>query len=98
MGLWPTQGMKIADNLRLCPSPVTAAVVSAPLPFVIPSEAEGSAVQRTPLGNVFSTDRSEVEDLELGVRRFARGRIKPPAALDGVAFRESGPMIPCSGV
>src|ERR1700679_1215045 len=53
MGLWPTQGMKIADNLRLSPSPVTAAVVSAPLPFVIPSEAEGFAVQRTPLGTVF---------------------------------------------
>jgi hypothetical protein len=38
MGLWPTQGMKIADNLRLCPSPITAAEVSATLPLVIPSE------------------------------------------------------------
>jgi hypothetical protein len=35
----------IADNLRpLCPSSVTAAEVSASLSFVIPSEAEGSAV------------------------------------------------------
>jgi hypothetical protein len=36
--------MKIADNLRLCPSPATAAEVSTAFPFVIPSEAEGSAV------------------------------------------------------
>jgi hypothetical protein len=53
MGLRPTQGMKIADNLRLCPSPIAAAKVSGTLPFVIPSEAEGSAVQRTFRGNVF---------------------------------------------
>jgi hypothetical protein len=45
----PTQGDEIADDLRLCPSPVTAAAVSATLPFVIPSEAEGSAV--LPVGN-----------------------------------------------
>jgi len=32
--------MKIADNLRLCPSPVTTAEVSAALPFVIPSAAD----------------------------------------------------------
>jgi len=32
-----------------------ALVGSAAVPFVIPSEAEGSAVQRTRLGNVFST-------------------------------------------
>jgi hypothetical protein len=30
--------MRIADSLRLCPSLVTAAKVSAALPFVIPSE------------------------------------------------------------
>jgi hypothetical protein len=29
--------MKIADSLQLCPSPVTAAEVSAALPLVIPS-------------------------------------------------------------
>jgi hypothetical protein len=39
--------MKIADQLRLCPSPVMAAEVSATLSFVIPSEAEGSAVLST---------------------------------------------------
>jgi hypothetical protein len=33
--------------------PLTAAEVNATLPFVIPSEAEGSAVQRTSRGNVF---------------------------------------------
>jgi hypothetical protein len=32
----PPKEMKIADNLRLCPSHVTAAKVSATLPFVIP--------------------------------------------------------------
>jgi hypothetical protein len=36
MGLWPTQRDEIADNLRLFPSPITAAEVSATLPFVIP--------------------------------------------------------------
>jgi hypothetical protein len=39
------KGLKIADSLRLCPSPVTAAEVSAALHFVIPSEAEGPAVR-----------------------------------------------------
>jgi hypothetical protein len=34
----PPKEMKIADNLQLCPSHVTAAKVSATLPFVIPSE------------------------------------------------------------
>jgi hypothetical protein len=51
--------MKIADHLRLCPSPVTAAEVSAALPFVIPSEAEGPAVRLSRpkifRGNVFQT-------------------------------------------
>ena len=47
--------MKIADDLRLfCPSPVTTAEVSFVLPFVIPSEAEGSAVfSPRPLLEVF---------------------------------------------
>ncbi len=45
--------MNIADHLRLRPSPLTAAKVSPTLPFVIPSEAEGSAVQRISRGNVF---------------------------------------------
>ncbi len=34
----------------------------AALPFVIPSEAEGSAVSRTFRGNVFSTEPSAAED------------------------------------
>jgi hypothetical protein len=33
----PPKEMKIADNLRLCPSRITAAEVSTTLPFVIPS-------------------------------------------------------------
>jgi hypothetical protein len=36
MGLWPTQGAELAENLRLCPFPITAVEVSATLPFVIP--------------------------------------------------------------
>jgi hypothetical protein len=39
--------MKIADHLRLRPFPITAAAVSATLPFVIPSAAEGPAVVST---------------------------------------------------
>jgi hypothetical protein len=58
MAFGPPKEMKIADDLRLCPSSIAAAEVSATLPFVIPSEAEGSAVQRTFRGNVFSTERS----------------------------------------
>ena len=42
-GLGPTQGDESVDPLQLCPSPVTAAEVSATLPLVIPSRsvAEG---------------------------------------------------------
>jgi hypothetical protein len=45
MGHWLTQGEETVDNVRLCPSPVTVAEVSATLPFVIPSAAEGPAVR-----------------------------------------------------
>jgi hypothetical protein len=55
----PPKEMKIANHYRLCRSPVTAAEVSATLPFVIPSEAEGSAVQRTSRGNVFRPEHSK---------------------------------------
>jgi hypothetical protein len=47
MGLRPTKEMKNA----FCSA--TALYGSAALPFVIPSAAEGSAVPRTFLGNVF---------------------------------------------
>src|SRR5271170_3397228 len=47
MGLRPTQG----DENALCPA--TALHGSVAFPFVIPSAAEGSAVQRTFRGNVF---------------------------------------------
>jgi hypothetical protein len=46
MGLWPPQGEK-----RLGPAATLNGTVA--LSFVIPSEAEGSAVQRTFRGNVF---------------------------------------------
>ncbi len=58
MAFRPPKGMNIADHLQLCPSPVTAAEVSATLPFVIPSEAEGPAVlflHLRPLLEIFST-------------------------------------------
>jgi hypothetical protein len=41
--------------------PATALHGSVALPFVIPSEAEGSAVLRTIPGNVFSTERGLVQ-------------------------------------
>jgi hypothetical protein len=47
MGLRPTQG----DEKRL--GPATTLYLTVALSFVIPSEAEGSAVPRTSLGNVF---------------------------------------------
>ena len=47
MGLRPTQG----DEKRL--GPASTLYGTATLPFVIPTEAEGSAVQRTFRGNVF---------------------------------------------
>jgi hypothetical protein len=45
MGHWPPKEMKTVDNVRLCSSPITHAEVSANLPFVIPSAAEGPAVR-----------------------------------------------------
>jgi hypothetical protein len=47
MGLRPTQG----DEKRF--GPPTTLYGAVALPFVIPSEAEGSAVPRTSRGNVF---------------------------------------------
>jgi hypothetical protein len=47
MGLRPTQG----EEKRL--GPATTLYRTVALSFVIPSEAEGSAVPRTSLGNVF---------------------------------------------
>jgi hypothetical protein len=47
MGLWPNQG----DEKRLGPATTFYATVA--LSFVVPSEAEGSAVPRTFRENVF---------------------------------------------
>ena len=52
MGLRPTQG----DEKRL--GPATTLYLTVALSFVIPSEAEGSAVPRTFPGNVFRPERS----------------------------------------
>jgi hypothetical protein len=46
MGLWPTQ----VDEKRL--GPATTLYGTVALSFVIPSEAEGSAVPRIPPGNL----------------------------------------------
>jgi len=43
--------------------PATALYGSAALPFVIPSAAEGSAVPRTFLGNVFRQSAAQWRDL-----------------------------------
>jgi hypothetical protein len=53
MGLWPTRG----DEKRL--GPAITFYGTAALPFVIPSEAEGSAVLRTCRG-MFSTERTRI--------------------------------------
>jgi hypothetical protein len=56
MGLWPTKVVKNA----LCPA--TALPGSFALPFVIPTEAEGSAVPRTFHGNVFREGAAKWRD------------------------------------
>ena len=61
-GLGPTQG----DEKRL--GPATTLYRTVTLPFVIPSEAEGSAVPRTSLGNVFRSKRN-------GSRQVAASRV-----------------------
>jgi hypothetical protein len=46
----------VAEQTAFCPTtfcPATTFYGSVTRPFVIPSEAEGSAVQRTSLGNGF---------------------------------------------
>ncbi len=48
MGIGPTQGDGKRGSDRSVHPSVTAAEVSAALPFVIPSEAEGSAVPFPP--------------------------------------------------
>jgi hypothetical protein len=53
MGLWHTQG----DDKRLGPTTIFYGTVA--LSFVIPSEAEGSAVLRTFRGNVFRQSVAE---------------------------------------
>jgi hypothetical protein len=58
MGLRPIQGDE--KHLR----PATTLYRTATLSFVIPSEAEGSAVPRTFRGNVF--DRAERSAVSLG--------------------------------
>jgi hypothetical protein len=57
MGLWSTQG----DEDGFCLA--TALHGSVPLPFVIPSEVEGSAVQPTFTGNVFRQSEAQRRDL-----------------------------------
>jgi hypothetical protein len=61
MDLRPTQGDEKRGQPATAVHPsVTAAEGSAALPFVIPSEAEGSAVQRASRRNVFRPERSVI--------------------------------------
>jgi hypothetical protein len=55
---------EIADNLRLFPSPITAAEVSATLPFVIPSELRISYYAALINGNVCGFLRGKAHELE----------------------------------
>src|ERR1700723_2893160 len=68
--------------------PLTNLIGSATLPFVIPSEAEGSAVQRTRPGNMFGRARnrivrtplrSETEASSLPERSEVEGPAVPPS-------------------
>jgi hypothetical protein len=59
MGQWPTQ----VDEKRL--GPATTLYGTVALSFVIPSEAEGSAVPRTFPGNVFRQSVAKWRDLLL---------------------------------
>jgi hypothetical protein len=74
----PTKAMK---NV-LCPA--TAFHGSVALPFVIPSEAEGSAVPRTSLGNVFRPSVAQWRDL-----RFSSGG--PVECSVGIRLRDRFP-------
>ena len=67
----PPKGMKNA----FCP--VTALHGSVAFPFVIPSAAEGSAVQRTFRGNVFRPSVAEWSDLQLRHPNCKRSGVQP---------------------
>jgi 23S rRNA (pseudouridine1915-N3)-methyltransferase len=87
-----------------CRCPTTPLFGSATLSFVIPSEAEGSAVLRTCLGNVFSTvARKVIPSLNLTLAYIAQrtrndllgppttlylDRIAPYAGIESVLFRD----------
>jgi 23S rRNA (pseudouridine1915-N3)-methyltransferase len=87
-----------------CQCPTTPLFGSATLSFVIPSEAEGSAVLRTCLGNVFSTGaRKVIPSLNLTLAYIAQrtrsdlfgppttlylDRIAPYAGIESVLFRD----------
>jgi 23S rRNA (pseudouridine1915-N3)-methyltransferase len=87
-----------------CRCPTTPLFGSATLSFVIPSEAEGSAVLRTCLGNVFSTGaRKVIPSLNLTLAYIAQrtrsdllgppttlylDRIAPYAGIESVLFRD----------
>jgi hypothetical protein len=73
MGLWPTQG----DEKRL--GPATTFYGTVALSFVIPSEAEGSAVLRTSPGSAKSRPAKELSF------RPERTRISCHAALETTA-------------
>jgi hypothetical protein len=73
MSLWPAQG----DEKRL--GPATALYGTVALPFVIPSEAGGSAVPQTSLGNVQHYPQTKLSS------RPERTRISCHAAPDRAA-------------
>src|SRR5580692_11155759 len=88
-----------AQQNTLCPAkpfcPATTFYGSVTLPFVIPSEAEGSAVLRTSPGNVLEAPiaRQAFQDR---VPRCSRSAAKHPAPAVGprdVEFRESSPAL-----
>ena len=83
MGLWPTQG----DEKRL--GSATTLHQTAALPFVIPSEAEGSAVPRTLRGSVESSLHTE-----LSSRPWESWACGPPKVMKNTSVQQPLSMEP----
>jgi hypothetical protein len=96
--------MKIADNLRLCPSHVTAAKVSATLPFVIPSELRICYTRHSSTATYaafFKESRMILTENSKFGRKSGGSqgpavRLSRPKTSHGNIFRQSGPGFPAS--
>jgi len=88
MDLWPTQG----DEKRL--GPATTLYGAVALSFVIPSEAEGSAVPRTFRGNVFRPERSDLRFSKQKTHATRKPCLSPSLAEPDNAHEKSPGLSP----